>query len=662
MIKNRYILFVYITLTTGIVFTEDKQSLQDYAVNSYLLSHFGVEEIIAPEVKSDQPKKFWEDIQKQIEPEIKHLRPRENQEIAFKLTQKHRTFNSFELIDSTCATKLELAGGAENSANHLFGKILEPYLRTSLGKAHAVLTLCDPIANSTELSNRQHVITQLNKHKSYTQKIGSCLKSIQNVENESLMVWANKPLFKQDLLNAQYFSKWFSPGGISNTNTFLLEATAPRYLAMQMFAVFAGIPTVGMPYLIHSLITESQSKYGLTYIQAIKHTAHMLARHYEKTTLLTFGFGVIVGNAYFLLLAKVFYMAISSTNDLIKYLQDGLRASALHIKELKKLSNLIRNNKALLQNIPSLQPLADFNDETKHSKKLNKLLRMLKTPTFKSHSSFFSIQGRVLAAYELMKQVKDELAPVFVAAGELDTYVALAQLYSEYENKNARYCMVNYIQDSATPVIDAHNFWNPFISADTVVTNSITFDSSCPNSILTGPNTGGKSTVIKALMINVLLAQTFGIAAADSFSITPFSKLNCFMNISDDIATGASLFKSEVMRAKGLLDMVQGLQQHEFSFVIIDEVFTGTSPQEGEAAAMQFTKKLGSYSNNIGIIATHYPKMTELEAQTDGVFINHHIEILRNEDGSLNRTFKLKNGPTFFNVAFDILEEEGLFV
>jgi hypothetical protein len=35
---------------------------------------------------------------------------------------------------------------------------------------------------------------------------------------------------------------------------------------------------------------------------------------------------------------------------------------------------------------------------------------------------------------------------------------------------------------------------------------------------------------------------------------------------------------------------------------------------------------------------------------------------LRNEDGSLNRTFKFKNGPSFFNVAFDILEEEGLFV
>ena len=158
------------------------------------------------------------------------------------------------------------------------------------------------------------------------------------------------------------------------------------------------------------------------------------------------------------------------------------------------------------------------------------------------------------------------------------------------------------------------------------------------------------------------MAQTFGIAPSENLTITPFAKLSCFMNIADDIATGTSLFKSEVKRAKKLLELVQNLKSNEFSFVIIDEVFTGTSPQEGEAAALRFAKHMGTYTNNISIIATHYPKMVDLETETNGVFHNHHVEILRNEDGSLNRTFKLKNGPTFFNVAFDILEEEGLFV
>src|SRR5205085_7460886 len=184
-------------------------------------------------------------------------------------------------------------------------------------------------------------------------------------------------------------------------------------------------------------------------------------------------------------------------------------------------------------------------------------LGMLDTKTFAGKPSFLSIIGRVLAAYELMKQVKDELAPVYAAAGELDMYVALAKLYNSHEDKQARYCMVNFVENSATPIIDAHNFWNPFINPDTVVTNDATFNASCPNSILTGPNTGGKSTVIKGIMFNVLMAQIFGIAPSESLTITPFTKLNCFMNISDDIGIGASLFKSEVTRAKKLLEIVQ---------------------------------------------------------------------------------------------------------
>jgi DNA mismatch repair protein MutS len=241
-------------------------------------------------------------------------------------------------------------------------------------------------------------------------------------------------------------------------------------------------------------------------------------------------------------------------------------------------------------------------------------------------------------------------------------YVALAKLYNEREDKTARYCMVNFVENSTTPIIDAKNFWNPFINPDTVVVNNAQFDATQPNSILTGPNTGGKSTVIKGIMINVLMAQTFGIAPSENLTITPFAQLNCFMNISDDISIGASLFKAEVKRAKKLLHMVQALQPHEFSFVIIDEVFTGTSPAEGEAAALRFAKRLGLYTNNTSIIATHYPKMVDLEIETNGTYRNNHVEILRNEDESLNRTFKLKSGPSFFNVAFDILEEEGLFV
>ncbi len=373
-----------------------------------------------------------------------------------------------------------------------------------------------------------------------------------------------------------------------NTNTPALEITNRTWSILQCLFGTLYIPTIAI-YTLHDVAQEN----NISFWQLGKSIADSLTPAQKAS--------IVVPIALQGAMAYGIAMTLKSSQEMYSHLQDLLIATSSHINELKALSTLINKNNQLLANLPSLQPLADFNDATKHSVKLNKLLGMLDTNTFDGEASFFSITGRVLAAYELMKQVKDELAPAFAAAGELDMYVALAKLYHSRENK-AHYCIVNFVENGTTPIIDAHNFWNPFINPKTVVINDTILNATQPNSILTGPNTGGKSTVIKGIMINVLMAQTFGIAPSESLTITPFAKLNCFMNISDDIAMGASLFKSEVMRAKKLLEMVQSLQENEFSFVIIDEVFTGTSPVEGEMAALRFAKHLGTYTNNTSII------------------------------------------------------------
>lgn len=605
-----------------------------------------------PTVETQEPAGFlagWEKFKKLIDPKVAILTQRETQEMAFDIA----AVNNFDttIIDNSFIDKLELAHGGEESNNSLFEKIFKDRINTSIGKAHATLAFCHPTTDIELLQNRAEAILHLSKNQNFANALDSHLQKITPVEEQSLIFWHSKPVANQELLKAAYFGSMLQ--GL-NTNTVALESLGRSLLLLQSAINVSFIPleATWLTYLTADATGKS-----------FKDTAKELASFINTNTTATQKLGLAAVLATLqAFVTYPMYCQFKSVSTIYTHIQKIMIATATHVDAMKQMSSLLNKNKELLAYLPSLQPLANLNNPAKHSAQLNKLLGMLDTNTFRGEASFFSITGRVLAAYELMKQVKDELAPVFAAAGELDMYVALAKLYNDHEDKNARYCMVDFVENSATPVIRAHNFWNPFISADKVVVNDVTFDASCPNSILTGPNTGGKSTVIKAIMLNVLMAQTFGIAPSRSLTMTPFAKLNCFMNISDDIATGASLFKSEVMRAKKLLDMVQGLQPSELSFVIIDEVFTGTSPQEGEQAALQFTKKLGTYKNNISIIATHYPKMTELETETNGAYRNLHVEILRNEDGSLNRTFKLKHGPTFENVAFDILQEEGLFV
>lgn len=616
----------------------------DHISATYLNATFGEEKIVIPAPVDDSKLTIMERFNKQLDPQKTSLTPREVQKTAFDIVSTNQTFKS-TIIDSSCIDKLELIGGGENSQQHLFYNIFNT-IATATGKAYAAFTFCHPTTDITTLHNRQAAIALLSKID--TTKIDSAFTTIGANEEKSCMFWNTKNPVNAELIKPFYFGQQFDINNILkslNTNTIALECNNRVLQTIQL--AFATVYIPAATYFELNMIARMN---GMT----CKQLFALMSTAQKSLIILPLAIQGLLGYAIF--------RGLQTTGEISNHLQDILIGTNAHINALKTLSLQVKNNSALLQHLPSLQPLADFNNPAKRSAKLNKLLGMLDTNTFVGNPSFWSITGRILATYELMKQVKDELAPVFAAAGELDMYVALAKLYNSRENAQARYCMVNFVENSATPVLEAHNFWNPFINPDTVITNDAAFNRSCPNSILTGPNTGGKSTVIKGIMINALMAQTFGIAPSESLTITPFTKLNCFMNISDDIATGASLFKSEVMRAKKLLEMVQTLAANEFSFVIIDEVFTGTSPKEGEMAALRFAEHLGTYTNNISIIATHYPKMVDLQAQNNGRFYNHHVEILRNDDNSLNRTFKFKNGPSFFNVAFDILEEEGLFV
>jgi DNA mismatch repair protein MutS len=643
-------------LTAGQGYSNDQApeiSLNDHICHQYLTATFG-EEKPAVDSSANENIGFIEKLKQsfntQLDPKTKTLSPRQAQKITFNFNNQLPETSTEKIIDKSCIDKLEIVGGGENHKLHLLNNIFGG-IYTMTGKARAALTLCQPTTNIQILRARQQGIAYISKRHQFIDQASNHLDIIKDHESKTYTFFDDKPPVNPEILKMFYFNLLSK----LNTNTAVLE-TYNRLFG-------AGVTAFGLAYAPVMMTHITAEQENVSYWTAAKIVSKgiynfVLSSEVHPAVKAAVAIPVALQG----IAAYAAYNTLKTTGAVANHLQDILISTATHMNELRKLSSLVSKNKQLLNQLPSLQALADFNDSSKHSAQLNKLLGMLDTNTFIGEPSFWSVTGRVFAAYELMRQVKDELVPVFVAAGELDMYVSLAKLYNAHQEKDAHYCMVNFIQNSATPIIDARNFWNPFINADAVILNNMTFDPTCPNSVLTGPNTGGKSTVIKGIMINVLMAQTFGIAPSQSLTITPFAKLNCFMNISDDIATGASLFKSEVARAKKLLDMVQNLESNEFSFVIIDEVFTGTSPQEGEMAALRFAQKLGSYSNNVGIIATHYPKMTELEKGTNGMFRNHHVEILRNDDGSLNRTFKLKNGPSFFNVAFDILEEEGLFV
>jgi len=287
-----------------------------------------------------------------------------------------------------------------------------------------------------------------------------------------------------------------------------------------------------------------------------------------------------------------------------------------------------------------------------------RLVDVLFTKTFMGDASFASHQGNVLVAYRLMHTIKKEFEPVLLQLGHIDAALSCATLYKEFAHKRVHFSFAHYKETSA-PSIHAINFWNPFINTDVVVPNTVQLGENMRrNMIITGPNAGGKSSLIKGLIINLVLAQSIGLVAAENMEITPFHTIATYLNIVDDIAAGNSLFKAQVLRAQEMVFLAENTPAHLFNFIALDEMFNGTSAQESEAAAYSVAHYLGKFANSMCVLATHHPQMTVLEKETD-CFANYKVSVVVHPLRGIHYPFKLELGISQQHIALDILKQEG---
>jgi hypothetical protein len=352
-----------------------------------------------------------------------------------------------------------------------------------------------------------------------------------------------------------------------------------------------------------------------------------------------------------------------SASSLSNYIQQKMSHIAKLFDVLRDIHTTLKDNKAIVENLEGYESLNNiFAHDGTRSKKLSRLIELLQSKTFAGEASFFSRRGNIMTAYKLMRDVKDELIAALEGIGHLDALMGTATFIRTQTTDDAPCCFATYELDANTPQLSFDGFWNPFIRAHDVVTNSITLGSkgASSNMLLTGPNAGGKSTVLKSVIINTLLAQTLGVAMAKRARITPFSSINTYLNIVDDITAGNSHYKAEVLRAQSLINSVTSLDSdNKYSLTICDEIFSGTNPAEGAAGAYAVASHLGEQPHSIMLLATHYPLLTTLEREQPETFTNYNVSVTKYDDGTLEYPFTLSKGISNQNIAINILELEG---
>ena len=167
---------------------------------------------------------------------------------------------------------------------------------------------------------------------------------------------------------------------------------------------------------------------------------------------------------------------------------------------------------------------------------------------------------------------------------------------------------------------------------------------------IVGPTGCGKSTFIKTIAVNVILAQSIHTCTAKRMHL-PHAKMITSMAVRDDILSGDSYFIKEIKYLKRILD---ALSEDKLVICVIDEILRGTNTQERIAASKAIMEYL-AHHNCIAIVASHDKELTELEKI--GYDNYHFSEEFGEEDIVFD--YKLQKGPANSQNAIRLLSFTG---
>lgn len=238
----------------------------------------------------------------------------------------------------------------------------------------------------------------------------------------------------------------------------------------------------------------------------------------------------------------------------------------------------------------------------------------------------------------MLIQYRKEYGKLYEAVGSIDMAISIAS----FRKSIPFYTTPEFGEKQEVQVKD---LYHPLL--ENPVCNSISWNN---NSIVTGSNASGKSTFIKAMAINTILAQNIHTCMAKSVKM-PHSDVVTSMAVSDDILLGDSYFIKEI---KYLKRMLEHLNPQKCTICIVDEILRGTNTKERIASSKAILKYL-SKENCLVMVASHDQELTGLLSD---LYDNYHFsEKIGQKD--IEFDYKLYPGPAVSNNAIRLLEYMG---
>jgi DNA mismatch repair ATPase MutS len=246
--------------------------------------------------------------------------------------------------------------------------------------------------------------------------------------------------------------------------------------------------------------------------------------------------------------------------------------------------------------------------------------------------------------YKTSREIKlneGKILQLFYLVGEIDALIAIFSV--KVSNKGA-WTTPTFTEET---YLEIKNGTHPLIKKP--VPNSIILKGK--GMVLTGTNMSGKSTFLRMVGTNILLAQTFNFVFASKYKAS-FLNIVTSISPSDDINNGKSNYLAE---AEAILRIINSLEKDIPVFCLIDEIFRGTNPIERIASSAEILEYINE-RDAITVVATHDREITEiLKDKVDFYYFSEDV----NGDKGLVFDYKLKEGISKTKNAIRLLEYIG---
>jgi hypothetical protein len=242
-----------------------------------------------------------------------------------------------------------------------------------------------------------------------------------------------------------------------------------------------------------------------------------------------------------------------------------------------------------------------------------------------------------------------------MALGEIEALAALAALRFE----NPGWCLPEVT--AGQPELAARDLGHPLLPAARRVGNDVTVGPAGTFLLVTGSNMSGKSTLLRAIGINAVLAQAGGPACAASLRLPPV-RLATSILVEDSLAGGVSFFLAELLRIKGVVAAAAEAEARGAVLLyLLDEVLRGTNSAERQVAVRRVLRHLLA-RGALGAVSTHDLELATGAGIADAARPVHFRETLTPGPDGPRMTFdyRLRPGPATTTNALELLRQVGL--